>query len=81
MNTYRHQFVVTCPADNTAIIYNLEIHSEKMIYAEKIVVACRVWQQEYHEKMADSLISQFPGTLQILRAHHQGVDIETRRGE
>lgn len=81
MNIYRHQFVITCPANSKPIIYDLEIHSEKMIYVEKIAIACQMWQQEYHEKMADALIVQFPGTVQIMRAHHHGVDVETRRGE
>jgi hypothetical protein len=80
MNIYRHQFVVACPANSKAIIYDLEILSQKMIYVEKIVIACAVWQSEYHEKMADSLAYQFPDTYQVLKAHHHGVDIETRRG-
>jgi hypothetical protein len=81
MNIYRHQFICACPADKRPIIYTLEVQSAKMIYVEKVVVACQMWQQEYHEKMADALIVQFPGTVQILRAHHHGVDVETRRGE
>lgn len=62
------------------IIYRLEVQSEKMIYVEKISVACQMWQQEYHEKIADALSAQFPGTYQVLQAHHHGVDVETRRG-
>jgi len=80
MNIYRHQFVVQCPANRQAIIYQLEVRSEKMIYVEKIVIACQMWAQEYHEKIADALALQFPGTEQILRAHHHGVDVETQRG-
>lgn len=80
MNIYRHQFIVSCPANSKPIIYALEIQSEKMIYAEKIIVACAMWQSEFHEKMADSLAFQFPNTRQVLRAHHHGVDIETQRG-
>lgn len=80
MNIYRHRFIVQCPANSKPIIYDLEIQSDKMIHVEKIMVACAMWQQEYHEKMADSLAHQFPNTHQILKAHHHGVDIETRRG-
>ncbi len=81
MNIYRHQFVVRCPANRMPIIYQLEVRSEKMIYVEKIVVACQMWQQEYHEKIADVLESLFPGTHQVLKAHHHGVDVETQRGD
>jgi hypothetical protein len=80
MNIYRHQFVCACPANKQPIIYQLEVRSLKMIYVEKIVVACQMWQQEFHEKIADALELQFPGTLQVLKAHHHGVDIETQRG-
>ncbi len=81
MNIYRHQFVVQCPANSKPIIYDLEIQSERMIHVEKIVIACQMWQQEYHEKIADSLAYQFPETRQTLKAHHHGVDVETVRGE
>lgn len=80
MNIYKHQFVVACPNNKKPILYDLEIRADKMIYVEKIVIACQLWQQEYHEKIADSLAYQFPETYQVLRAHHHGVDIETRRG-
>lgn len=80
MNIYRHQFIVACPANSKPIIYDLEIQADKMIYVEKIVIACGLWQSEYHEKIADNLACQFPDTRQILKAHHHGVDIETRRG-
>lgn len=81
MNIYRHQFVCVCPANRMPIVYQLEVQSLKMIYVEKIVVACQMWQQEFHEKIADALAQQFPGTHQVLRAHHHGVDVETQRGE
>lgn len=81
MNIYSHQFYVSCPNNNKIIQYNLEIQSDHMIYVEKIIIACQLWQQEFHEKIADSLAYQFPNTRQFLRAHHHGVDIETVRGE
>lgn len=80
MNIYRHQFIVQCPANARPVIYDLEIQSHKMIHVEKIAVACQMWQQEFHEKIADALALQFPETKQTLKAHHHGVDIETRRG-
>jgi hypothetical protein len=79
MNIYRHQFVCVCPSNKAQIIYELEIQSETMIHVEKIVIACQMWQEAYHEKVADNLHYQFGGR-QILKAHHHGVDIETRRG-
>lgn len=81
MNIYRHRFSCRCPNNGISIIYDLEIRSQKMIYVEKIVLACQLWQQEHHEKLADALAAQFPGTIQVLKAHHHGVDIETCRGE
>ncbi len=81
MNIYTHKFAVRCPNNNKQVFYELEIHSEQMIYVEKIVIACELWQCEFHEKMADHLAHQFPNTRQFLRAHHHGVDVETVRGE
>lgn len=79
MNIYRHRFIVACPANAKPIIYDLEIRSNRMIYVEHIVTACALWRSEYHEKMADHLAQQFPGTQQVLKAHHHGVDVETIR--
>jgi hypothetical protein len=81
VNIYRHKFMVRCPNNGRQVFYELEIQSDQMIYVEKILLACQMWQQEYHEKMADSLAYQFPDTRQFLRAHHHGVDVETVRGE
>jgi hypothetical protein len=81
MNIYRHQFVCICPVNAKPITYRLEISSMKIIYVEKISAACLMYQQEFHEKIADGLARHFPGTCQVLIAHHHGVDIETRRGD
>lgn len=80
MNIYRHRFGCLCPVNKQLIIYELVIQSLKMIYVEKIVVACKMYEQAYHEKMADDLAKQFPGTFQVLTAHHHGVDLVTERG-
>lgn len=77
-NIYRHDFFSVCPENKRPILYNLEIRSETMIRVEHIVVACQLYQQEFHEKIADDLFSRF-GQTQILKAHHHGVDIETIR--
>lgn len=79
MNIYRHQFVAACPNNKKAIIYALEVQSARIIYAEHIVTACALWREGFHEAIADELFRRF-GERQILRAHHHGVDIETRRG-
>lgn len=81
MNCYKYKFAVKCPNNGKQIFYDLEIQSTSIIFVEKIVIACELWQSEYHEKIADSLIYQFPNTKQILRAIHDGVEIETIRGE
>lgn len=78
-NIYTHQFTMQCPNNGEAIEYKLTICSLKMIMVEKIVLACAMWAEGYHEKMADNLFAQF-GEVQILYAHHHGVDLVTRRG-
>lgn len=79
LNVYRHKFVCKCPENGAVIFYELEIRSLKMIFVEKIVIACEMWQEAFHEKLADNLFYQF-GEVQILRAHHHGVDVITYRG-
>lgn len=80
MNIYRHAFIVLCPAQETPIVYALELRSERMIRVEKIAAACRAWRRGFHEDVADGLAAKFPRTLQTLRAKHHGVEIETIRG-
>jgi hypothetical protein len=80
MNCYKHKFAVTCPNNGKQIFYDLEIQATEIIFVEKIIIACELWQSEYHEKIADGLIYQFPNTKQILKAVHDGVEVETIRG-
>lgn len=79
MNVYRYQFVTTCPNNGRAIVYALEIQSDRVIYVEHIVTACALWREGFHEAIADDLFGRF-GQRQVMTAHHHGVDIETRRG-
>lgn len=79
MNIYRHQFVCACPANSKPIIYALEITATFMIHVEHIVIACQLHQSAYHEHIASDLHKRFGG-LVVLKAHHHGVDIETRLG-
>lgn len=79
MNIYRHTFESRCPANDIAIRYFLTIEAVGMIRAEAIVAACATHPKAFHEAIADDLAKTFGG-LQTLRAHHHGVDIETRRG-
>lgn len=79
MNIYRHQFVCICPQNKKPIIYDLEVQADHMIMVEHIVVACQVYQQQYHEALADHLQKHLGGK-HVLKAHHHGVDIETLRG-
>lgn len=78
-NIYRHQFVSRCPNNNQPIIYSLSIETEEVIYAEHLITACALIESDYHEDIADKLSERFKG-FQTLKAHHHGVDIETRRG-
>jgi hypothetical protein len=80
MNIYTRQFIAACPNNGEQIIYELVIETGSIIMAEHIVTATQMIRKGYHEVIADGLHLQFGG-YQILRAHHHGVDIETRRGQ
>lgn len=80
MNIYRYAFTCHCPVNDDEISYSMEIRSVETIYAEKIVAACRMWKQGIHEEIADGLSREFPNSQQVIKGHHGGVDIETRRG-
>lgn len=79
VNIYRHEFVSICPNNGMAIIYSLEIETDKVIYVEHITTAVALYKRSFHEVIADDLFARFGGK-QTLKAHHHGVDIETRRG-
>lgn len=79
MNIYRHQFVSHCPNNGQHIIYALEIESAEVIHVEHIVTVANLLANSFHEDIADELHERFGGR-QTLRAHHHGVDIESRRG-
>lgn len=79
MNIYRHNFVCACPNNGFAIVYSLQIETDRVIYVEHIVTAAALHKQAYHEAIADDMHARFGGR-QTLKAHHHGVDIETRRG-
>lgn len=78
-NIYRHQFVSHCPNNDKPIIYSLEIEADSVIQVEHIVTACALHKRAYHEAIADDLHQRFDGR-HTLKAHHHGVDLETRRG-
>jgi len=78
-NIYRLQFVSHCPNNGLHIIYSLEIETAEVIHVEHIVTATSLLANSFHEDIADELHDRFGGK-QTLRAHHHGVDIETRRG-
>lgn len=78
-NTYRYQFFSHCPANDRPIMYSLEIETSEVIHVEHIVTACSLFESAYHEEIADRLHDRFLGR-QTIKAHHHGVDIETRRG-
>jgi hypothetical protein len=78
-NTYRYQFVSHCPNNDKPIIYSLEIETESVIQVEHIVTAAALHKRAFHEAIADDFHKRFDGR-QTIRAHHHGVEIETRRG-
>ncbi len=77
-NTYRHTFTATCPGDGEMIVYTLEIRSLQMIRVEHIKIATSLIKQGWHEQIADQLAERFGGD-QVIKAVHQGVEIETVR--
>ncbi|SAL47252.1 hypothetical protein AWB74_02117 [Caballeronia arvi] len=80
-NIYRHTFVSRCPNNGKQIIYTFELRKPAgvTVYVEHIVTAAALYDEAFHEQIADFFFKQFGGQ-QVLRAHHHGVDIETRRG-
>lgn len=79
MNIYRHRFIAKCPHNGAPILYSLEIETDELIHVEHIVTACALVDSGFHEEIADSLSKRFSGRHTI-KAHHHGVDVETRRG-
>ncbi|PYC35121.1 hypothetical protein DMX05_21610 [Pseudomonas soli] len=77
-NTYRHTFTATCTGDGEVIVYSLEIRSLQMIRVEQIKTATSLIKQCWHEQIADQLAERFGGD-QVIKAVHQGVEIETVR--
>jgi hypothetical protein len=77
LNIYSHSFVATCPVNGASIQYQLAIHTDRKIMVEDIVEECTIGSG-FHEDIADELIRRLGG-LQVLQAHHHGVDIVTIR--
>ena len=80
MNIYKTRFEVSCPNNGERICYQVEIRSDCTIMVENIAGFFASLYSEYHEAIADSAYERFGG-YQVIRAHHHGVDIETRRGQ
>ncbi|MBC3490367.1 hypothetical protein [Pseudomonas taiwanensis] len=83
-NTYRHTFTATCPGEGEGegegevIVYSLEIRSQTMVRVEHIKTATALIKQGWHEQIADQLAGRFGGD-QVIKAVHQGVEIESVR--
>lgn len=77
-DTYRQIFTAACPSDGDVIVYSLEIRSEAIIRVEHIKTATALIKQGWHEQIADRLAVRFGGD-QVIKAVHQGVEIETVR--
>lgn len=79
LNKYTLKFSCLCPSNNKQINYTLELQSNEMIFVESLIEFVSQIESGFHEQIADSLEKRFAG-LQVLKAHHHGVDIETIRG-
>lgn len=80
-NTYTVEFFAKCPGNGVRVKYSLQILAGRVVMVEDILefIEEKTAQPVYHEQIADALARRFPG-LQIMRAHHHGVDIVTTRG-
>lgn len=81
MNIYRFNFIARCPTNGKLISYTYELRkpdTEKVLI-EHIKTATALLDSGFHEDIADILFNRFGG-VQILKANHHEVDIETRRG-
>lgn len=81
LNTYTVEFFAKCPTNNVRIHYTLEIQTTELLMVEDILefVEDNTANHVYHEALADVFAGVFPG-VQIMRANHHGVTIETVRG-
>lgn len=76
LNTYRYRFNCVCPTDGSTVSYDLTITSPGKVLAEEIRAICDAGPS-HQEDLADKLAAL--GGQQVIRATHQGVEIETRR--
>jgi hypothetical protein len=81
LNTYNVEFFAKCPGNGVRVKYTLEIQTEELVMVEDILefVDENTAQPVYHEQIADAFAGMFPG-IQVMRADHHGVHIETVRG-
>lgn len=80
MNRYAIEFFAKCPSNGVRIKYSLAIDTDSLVMVEDILeaVEANTLQPVYHEKLANAFALLLPG-LQVMTAHHHGVDIETTR--
>lgn len=84
MNIYRQRFTAPCCNNGLTVIYELDLRTKDdvVVMVEDIQAACieaATLPKPYHENIADLMFERFGG-FQIIKAHHHGTDIETRRG-
>lgn len=80
MNIYRHSFYCICPNNEQLIRYKWELQTHEKHMVEDLIETCAKFQEAFHEEIADTLLARYRG-VQILKAHHHGVEIETHRSE
>jgi len=80
MNIYKYKFPLVCPVNKLKINYKLKIISKETIMVELIASQINSISEYLHEDLADAFFAKFGG-VQVLTAHHHGIDIKTIRGE
>lgn len=79
MNKYTTQFFCFCPTNGVRILYTWVIEANQVHMVEDLIDAVTLHGKGFHEAIADDLHREFGG-LQLLKANHHGVEIETVRG-
>jgi len=80
MNIYKFRFDCECPNNNERIQYSVEISTTRTVMVENIAAHFLSLTSAFHEDIADEAFQKFGGH-QVIKAHHHGVDVETRRGD
>lgn len=79
MNIYEFSFIAVCPVNGDTIKYHMRLETTVKHMAEKLLAIC-MFDEEYHENIADELYRHLGGR-QTIKAQHGEVFITTHRGD